>query len=144
VGGSVAAVDQTLPAVDVLLAPAVRTPSELDLRMRRLLRIRESDMRGSERAARSAFEFSVYLSAARCLLTYIVLPFIFPIIGVTTRATPVVGITVSLVAMTADIASIRRFWRADHKYRWHYTALASTITVMMLYLVIHDVIALLT
>ena len=39
--------------------------------------------------------------------------------------------------------SIRRFWRADHKYRWHYTALAGDHRAMLV-LIITDLVDLLT
>jgi hypothetical protein len=127
-------VDAALP-----LAPA-RQLSPVDKRMRRLLFLpADPTPTVSERAARRAFEVSIYISAARCLLTYIVLPFVFPIIGVSTRATPAIGLPVSFIAIAADYMSIRRFWRADHRYRWHYTALAGAIIVAMLVLVAIDV-----
>jgi hypothetical protein len=132
--------------VDVAPAPAApaREMSPLDLRMRRLLRLPAGGPTASVASARRVFEVSIYISAARCLLTYIVLPFVFPIIGISTSATPAVGIPVSLVAMTADVMSIRRFWRADHKYRWHYTVLASAIICAMVVLIITDLVNLAT
>ena len=124
--------------VDVAAVPAPvigrdgRELTPLDRRMRRLLRLPEDPTpTASVASARRVFEVSIYISAARCLLTYIVLPFVFPIIGVSTSATPAVGIPVSLVAVAADLMSIRRFWRADHKFRWHYTALAGAIICAM-------------
>jgi hypothetical protein len=139
------------PTLDVALAPAApiapsdapREQSPLDLRMRRLLRLPDGPPTATERSARKVFEVSVYISAARCLLTYIVLPFIFPIIGVSMSATPAIGLPISLIAIVADVASIRRFWRADHKYRWHYTALAGAIIVAMTVLIVGDVLELL-
>jgi hypothetical protein len=119
------------------LAPAL-TP--LDRRMRRLLCLpADPTPTISERSARRAFEVSIWISATRCLLTYIVLPFVFPIIGVSTRATPWIGLPVSAIAIAADYLSIRRFWRADHRFKWQYTALAGAIIVAMLVLVAIDV-----
>jgi hypothetical protein len=135
------------PAVDVAPAPAPAPPRELsplDLKMRRLLRLPPGPPTASAESARRVFEVSIYISAARCLLTYIILPFVFPLIGVSTSATPAVGIPVSLIAMAADFMSIRRFWRADHKYRWHYTALAGSIICAMVVLVIVDLVNLFT
>jgi hypothetical protein len=140
------------PTLDVALASAApiapadapRELSPLDLRMRRLLRLPEGPPTATERSARRVFEVSIYVSAARCLLTYIILPFIFPIIGVSMTATPAIGLPISLVAIVADVASIRRFWRADHKYRWHYTALAGAIICAMTVLVVGDVIDILS
>ena len=146
---SVGVVEPTIEAAPAICpfphatAPAV-SYSELDLRMRRFLRLPLDGPRVSETSARRAFEASIYISAARCLLTYIILPFVFPIIGVSTRATPAVGITVSLIAIAADFMSIRRFWRADHKYRWHYTVLATSIITAMVVLITTDTIKLLT
>ena len=122
----------------------MREMSPLDLKMRRLLRLPAGGPTASVASARRVFEVSIYISAARCLLTYIVLPFVFPIIGISTSATPAVGIPVSLIAVTADVMSIRRFWRADHKYRWHYTALASAIICAMVVLIITDLVHLFT
>jgi hypothetical protein len=122
--------------------PVVYSP--LDLRMRRLLRLPLDAPKASVASARRVFEVSIYISAARCLLTYIVLPFVFPIIGINTSATPAVGIPVSLIAIAADLMSIRRFWRADHKYRWHYTVLAGSIITAMVVLIITDTVHLLT
>ena len=128
----------------VTLAPA-RELSPVDRRMRRLLLLpADPTPTASEQSARRVFEVSIYISAARCLLTYIILPFVFPIIGVSTRATPAIGLPVSFIAIAADVMSIRRFWRADHRYRWHYTALAGAIIVAMLVLVTIDVTELLT
>jgi hypothetical protein len=110
--------------------------------MLRLLRLPVGGPTATETSARRVFEVSIYISAARCLLTYIVLPFIFPIIGVTASATPAIGLPVSVIAVVADVMSIRRFWRADHKYRWHYTALAGAIICAMLVLITTDLIQL--
>jgi hypothetical protein len=123
-----------------MVATPPRELSPLDLKMRRLLRLPAGGPTATVESARRVFEVSIYISAARCLLTYIVLPFIFPIIGISTSATPAVGIPVSLVAVAADVMSIRRFWRADHKYRWHYTALAGAIICAMLVLITTDLI----
>lgn len=134
------------PSVDVAPAPAAPAAgySPLDRKVRRLLRLPVDDGTSTTpEAARKAFEVSVYVSAARCLLTYIVLPFIFPIIGVSSSATPAIGLPVSAIAVVANVASIRRFWRADHKYRWHYTALATAIILAMVVLIAGDLLDLL-
>lgn len=132
------------PTVDLAPPVAPVSRSALDLRVRQLLRLPPDGPKATASSARTAFQASIYISAARCLLTYIVLPFVFPIIGVSTRATPAVGISVSLIAIAADVASIRRFWRADHRYRWHYTALAGSIICAMVFLIGADTVNLLT
>jgi hypothetical protein len=69
----------------------------------------------------------VWISAARCLLTYIVLPILGPVVGFSGRVGPVVGLVVGAVSMVAIVASIRRFFAADHRWRWRYTGLGGSI-----------------
>ena len=124
-------------AVDV----AARSPhrSATDLRMRRLLALPTDAPVATEASAVQLVERSLVISAVRCLLTYIVLPFLAPILGFATGVAPVVGISVGLVAIAANVASVRRFWRADHRYRWHYTVLAAAIVVALVWLIVADV-----
>jgi hypothetical protein len=124
------------------LAPPVHT-SSADLRMRRLLRLPIDAPRATEASARSLVERSLLISMVRCLLTYVVLPFLAPILGIGLGVAPTIGIVVGAVAIVANVASVRRFWRADHRYRWHYTALASVIVVLLTWLIVADVIELL-
>jgi uncharacterized membrane-anchored protein len=112
--------------------------------MRRVLGLPVDAPKASEASARSLVERSLLISMVRCLLTYVVLPFIAPLIGVGLGVTPVIGILVGTVAIVANLASIRRFWAADHRYRWHYTVLASIIIAMLVWLIVVDVLDLLS
>ena len=95
--------------------------------MRRVLRLPPDGPRPSGTAAQQAFSRSVWISATRCLLTYIVLPILGPILGFSGRVGPVLGLAVGAVSMMAIVASIRRFFAADHRWRWRYTAIGSSI-----------------
>lgn len=137
----------TVPPAYCPAPPATGAPvhtSPADLRVRRLLRLPLDAPKATEASARSLVERSLVISMVRCLLTYVVLPFVAPVIGVGIGVTPVIGIVVGTVAIVANMASIRRFWRADHRYRWHYTALASVIIVLLVWLIVADVAELLT
>jgi hypothetical protein len=109
-----------------------------DLAMRRLLRIPEGHT-VSEGAAQRAFSTSVLVSATRCILTYLVLPFLLPALGLAAGVGPAIGIPVGLVAIAANVATIRRFWAADHRWRWAYTALAAMVIVLLVVLLVEDV-----
>lgn len=124
-------------------APAAETCSTPDLCMRRLLGLPTGGATATETSARKLAETSLLVSTVRCLLTYIVLPFVLPIVHVGAGVTPVIGLVLGTVAIVANVASVRRFWAADHRYRWHYTALASVIVAMLAWLVVHDVLDLL-
>jgi uncharacterized membrane protein len=74
---------------------------------------------------------------------YIVFPFVLPALGIASGVGPLIGIPISLAAIVAIVMSIRRFWRADHTKRWHYTVLGSTVIVFLSVLIVIDVVELL-
>lgn len=133
---------------DVATAPApapgpVVSParwSTADLCMRRVLGLPVDAPTVSETSARKLAETSLLVSTVRCLLTYIVLPFVLPLVHVGMGVAPVIGIVLGSVAIVANVASVRRFWAADHRYRWHYTALAAVIIAMLAWLIVTDVV----
>ncbi len=128
------------PAPPATGVPVHTAPA--DLRMRRLLRLPIDAPVATEASARSLVERSLVISMVRCLLTYIVLPFVAPLLGIGLGVAPVIGLVVGVIAVVANVASVRRFWRADHRYRWHYTALASVIIALLVWLVVADVVEL--
>lgn len=125
---------------DVAAAP--RSPA--DVLMRRLLRVPSSGPRGSEVAARNAFSASILVSTVRCLLTYIVLPVLGPVLGLSGAVGPVLGLTVGMVSAAAVVISMRRFWAADHRWRWGYTAVGGGILVLLAVQAVGDVASLAT
>ena len=83
------------------------------------------------------------VATVRCLLMYIVFPFVLPALGLASGVGPLIGIPISIVAVTAIVMSIRRFWRADHSKRWHYTVLGTVVIAFLIGLVVVDLIELL-
>ncbi|HEV3362790.1 MAG TPA: hypothetical protein VG795_01395 [Acidimicrobiia bacterium] len=118
---------------------SVATRSDADCAMRRVLRLPEESPRASRAAAQQAFSRSVWISAARCLLTYIILPILGPIVGFSGRVGPVLGLAVGAVSMVAIVASIRRFFASDHRWRWRYTAIGGSILVLLVVQTIIDI-----
>jgi len=106
--------------------------------MRRLLILPEGTT-STKAEARSAFQKSLLISTCRCLLMYIVFPFVLPAVGIARGVGPVIGIVIGLLAIVSIIYSIRRFWRADHPKRWHYTIFGVTIIGFLLYLAVTDI-----
>lgn len=133
----------SVAAVSTIDAPSLTAPavpwSPADLRMRRLLRLPLDAPKATEASARQLVEKSLLISMVRCLLTYIVLPFVIPVMGIAAGVTPLVGVVVGLVAIAANVASVRRFWRAEHRYRWYYLVLASVIVGALVWLIAADV-----
>lgn len=113
-----------------------------DMAVRRFLRIPDGPP-ASERAAQKAFSTSILVSATRCILTYIVLPIVIPILGIAKGVGPVIGIPIAVAAVVCNVFTIRRFFAADHKWRWAYTALALAIITLLFVTMAKDVVDLL-
>src|SRR5262245_9896722 len=92
----------------------------------------EATSPAEKRKAERVVSTSILISALRCTLSYVILPFVAPIIGIAGDLGPALGITISVVAIVANVFSIRRFWRADHKWKVQYTVLATCIILAML------------
>ena len=130
----------TTGAVRAEPAPPL-SDSPADRFMRRLLRLPEART-STASEARSAFQKSLLVSSARCLLMYIVFPFVLPAVGIAQGVGPAIGLVIGLLAMVSIVYSMRRFWRADHSKRWHYTVFGTSIIAFMVYSSVVDLAAL--
>ena len=88
--------------------------------------------------AQRAFNWSIVVSGIRCTLAYVVLPFIAPLIGLAPGVGPVLGIAIAVVAIVANVFSIRRFWAAQHPWRRPITVLHLAVIAFMVVLIIND------
>ncbi|MGH9097769.1 MAG: hypothetical protein ACRDWB_10130 [Acidimicrobiales bacterium] len=129
--------DQTAIATP-RLSPA--PSSGPDIAMRHLLRIPDEQPAIRESATHRIFSASIFLSALRCLLSYIVLPIVLPAVGLASSVGPAIGIPVGLVALVFDYLGVRRFWLANHHQRWMFSAIYAAVGGMVLALVIIDVV----
>jgi len=107
--------------------------------MRRLLRVPEGPPVADQASAHRLFSASILLSALRCLLSYIVFPIVTPLLGAAAGVGPAIGIPIGIVALVFDVRGIRRFWLADHRWRWAITALYCAVMVLVTVLVIGDI-----
>ncbi len=108
--------------------------------MRHLLRVPDDKAPIDESETHRIFSASIFLSATRCLLSYIVLPVVLPAIGLARGVGPIIGIPIGVLALTFDYLGIRRFWLADHRQRWAFTALYAVVGTMVLILLIVDIV----
>ncbi len=92
-----------------------------------------------EEASARTFRFSVLISAVRCTLTYVILPFAAPLIGLAPGVGPAVGIPIAAVALWANALSIRRHWRVGHRWKWPISTLNAGIIVLLVVLLALDV-----
>ena len=108
--------------------------------MRRLLRIRPDLRPAAQRDVHRVFSISILLSAARCLLSYVVFPVVLPSLGVAAGIGPAIGIPVGILALVFDVRGIRRFWIVNHRSRWAITFLYLAVMVMVASLVIVELV----
>lgn len=107
--------------------------------MRRLLHVPTGPPKVSEDSAHRLFSASILLSAFRCLLGYVFLPIVTPILGATAGVGPVLGIPIAVVALIFDVRGIRRFWLVDHRHRWGITWLYVAVMCMVTFLLVRDI-----
>ncbi len=84
------------------------------------------------------FSVSIVISAIRCTLTYVVFPWVLPILGVAGGVGPGIGLVIGTIAIAANVVSIRRFWVVDHRWKVPITLLNGGIIVLLSILVVMD------
>ncbi len=126
--------DSTIPR-----QAATITRSPADRRMRKLLRLPDDAPAVSLVAAQNAFSKSIFISAVRCLITYVALPLLAPIVDLSGAVGPILGLVLGAVSMTAIVFSTRRFFAADHRWRWRYAAIGGAIFVLLIVGAIFDI-----
>ena len=116
--------------------------SKADLWVWKVLRIKEKPEGVSEAAANKAFQTSMLISATRCTLTYVIFPIVIPLLGILKGVEAPLGIAIGTFAIVCDTFTIRRFFAADHKYRWYFSAIALSIIGLLFVLLAEDIWAL--
>jgi hypothetical protein len=82
-----------------------------------------SEPRSTEQAERT-FGISLLISAVRCILQYMILPFVLPVIGVASEAAVPISLTINIIAVGLIFYSLRRFWKIGYARRWQYLPVA--------------------
>jgi hypothetical protein len=85
-----------------------------------------------------AFSWSVVVSGVRCLIGYIVFPWLLPLLGLAKGVGPAIGIAIGVIAIGFNVASIRRFQLSRHRWRWAITALNVTVICLLVVLIARD------
>ncbi|SJM52977.1 hypothetical protein [Gulosibacter sp. 10] len=106
--------------------------SRADRFMRRLLRVRtiEKSVK-NEREAHRGFQISMVVSGVRCLITYLLVPILVPVLGFAGVLAAPIGILLCVVAAVNGVISVRRFWTSDHRAKWMYTWFIAVVFVVL-------------
>ncbi len=126
----------TCPFAVAAIAPA---RSRSDVLARRILRIDATPAEQPSRSASNVFTRSMLISTIRCSLTYLVLPFLLPALGLVSGAGVVVGAIIGVVAIVFNVMTMRRLFAADHRWRWSYSAVCFVVASLLLVLLVQDV-----
>jgi hypothetical protein len=89
--------------------------------------------------ASRAFSRSVVVSGVRCLLAYVVFPWLLPLFGLAAGVGAAVGLGLAVVAIGFNVVSIRRFWRSSVSWRWVVMAINAVVIVLLSVLIGVDV-----
>jgi hypothetical protein len=81
--------------------------------------------------AERAFGFSLLVSGIRCILQYVVLPFILPLVGIAAEVAVPLTLAINLVAFVLILLSLRRFWQINYRHKWQYLYVAVTAWVLL-------------
>ncbi|HZS93762.1 MAG TPA: hypothetical protein VFA78_03125 [Chloroflexota bacterium] len=93
--------------------------------------------------AQRALGFGIGISAVRCTLQYVLLPFVLPWIGFAASIPPWLTLALSAVALASLARNVRILWRTRHARRWSYLYTAGIVAAALLVFTMVDVRALL-
>lgn len=101
--------------------------TRLDQLVGRLLFVKPQAAPDDESEAQRAFNFSLIFTGVRCILQYIVLPFILPVVGIAADSALPILLGINIFAVISMLYSVRRFWQINYRYKWHYLLMAVVI-----------------
>lgn len=111
--------------------------SALDGVVRWVLRVEDAEPR-----ALMSMRGSLLLSAIRCLLTYVALPLLVPLVGSLAGLATPLSLLLSAGAVALAVNNLRRVWIADWSGRWGYTVFSLVVLGVLVGLMVYDVRAL--
>jgi hypothetical protein len=114
------------------------TSLQLDRFIGRLLFVEVQPTEADGQRAERAFGFSLVFSGIRCVLQYAILPFILPLIGLTTQLAVPITLGINFLAIGLIFYSLRRFWQIRYSYRWQYLGVATAALVILTVFIIQD------
>lgn len=88
--------------------------------------------------ARRALTFGLIISALRCTVQYVLLPFVVPWIGVAASIPPWVVLGLCGLALVSLARNVRYLWRLHHTRRWSYLAVAGVVATALSIFIVMD------
>lgn len=127
-------------AVSSAVHPSAVAVKPADRFMLRLLRIKKVDKLDEKEVlgAHRAFRLALVFTAFRCIISYVAIPVLVPLISVMgVLATPI-SVALCLFAFVNGVVSLRRFWKTDHRGKWLYTWFIAFVFVILAVTLVHE------
>lgn len=99
--------------------------------MRMLLRVGEVVDKNAIFGARRSTTTATVIAGIRCVITYLLVPFLAPFVGLLHAFSVPITVALSVLAIVMGISGLRRFWIADHRARWGYTFFITVVLVLL-------------
>jgi hypothetical protein len=113
------------------------TPAMLDRLIGTLLFVRPATQRATFPSAEaatheaktlqrteSAFNASMVLVGVRCVIQYVILPFVLPVLGIAADWARPLSLAVTVVGIVAIFFTLRRFWQINYRWKWQFLGLS--------------------
>ena len=107
--------------------------------IRRLLRVGDVVDTDAIFGARRSTTVAIVVSGVRCTFTYLLIPILAPFVGLLDTLGSPISIVLSSFAMVMGIVGVRRFWIANHRARWSYTAFIGVVLALLSVAIAYDV-----
>lgn len=107
--------------------------------MRGLLRIGDVVDKDAIFGAHRSTTAAIVVAGIRCTITYLLIPILAPMVGLLDTLSAPISIALCVTAIVMGVAGIRRFWIADHRARWSYTAFMGVVLVLLVVAIVLDV-----
>jgi hypothetical protein len=93
---------------------------------------------GLAQASGQPFGTPLLISAVRCTVGYIVVPFVLPLLGMATGAAFGVLLVLDAIAAISIVITLRRLWQLQHPRRWQYLPLALILAALFAFFLLSD------
>lgn len=94
---------------------------------------------GATQNAERAFSLSLLFSGVRCILQYVMLPFILPIIGIAGDFSVIISLIINTMALAGIIYSLRTFFKVNYRHKWRYVPIATVAIILLVAFMILDI-----
>ncbi len=90
-------------------------------------------------SAERVFGLSIVFSGIRCIIMYVIFPFVLPVLGIVGSFATQVDLVINVLAISGVIYSTRKFWRINYKHKVAYTFIAVVAVLLMMAFMLYDV-----